>query len=146
MLRARQHIQLAAVLLPLEMKFREMRARPNKPVMVSASIAVAQAHGGCGVDAIKQRPRFLGRQDRKRSITSLRRIGDDMLFLPARPASRRQRNTRLVAAPCLRATEETDAASVSATICFLSAADHFRHVSATTAMLFSWLYPDIGTA
>ncbi len=67
-------------------------------------------------------------------------------ILPPPPNSRRQRNRRLAATPCLRAIEDTDAAAVSATIASFSARDHLRRVSATIAKRLSWLCPDIGTA
>jgi len=54
------------------------------------------------------------------------------LFLP-NPAARRQRNTRLGATPCLRATDDIEAVFVSSTICLRSASLHRRRVSTTTA-------------
>jgi hypothetical protein len=69
-----------------------------------------------------------------------------LVDLPALPSSRRQRNTRLDAIPCWRATEDTEADDVSATTAAFSARVHLRRVSATMAKLFSWIGPDIGTA
>jgi hypothetical protein len=68
-----------------------------------------------------------------------------LAFLLPNPSSRRQRNTRLEAIPCLRATADTDDPAISATTAAFSASVHLRRVSATTAKLFSGIYPDIGT-
>jgi hypothetical protein len=56
--------------------------------------------------------------------------------LPESPACRRHRNTRLTATPCRRATIDTGAVSLSATISRRSSAVHRRLVSATTSKLF----------
>ena len=74
------------------------------------------------------------------------RSGEISAPVPLSLSSRRQRNNRLAAMPCLRATEDTDALAVSPTIACFSESDHLRRVSATTTKCLSEVCPDIGTA
>ncbi len=59
-----------------------------------------------------------------------------LVRLPASPACRRHRSTGLTATACRRATTDTGAVSLSATIQRRFSADHRRLVSATTSKLF----------